>query len=302
MNFLEKNTKWFYFGIIFLICFNFFVWKEVFYLYKNSELKVNFLNVGQGDSAFVVTPQNHQILIDGGPDSTVLGKIAKQMPFWDKSLDLVILSHPEKDHMQGLIEVLKRYKVNYIVWSGVKKQDAEYLEWLKVLIKQQKMGAKIITAQVEQEIKVGNLLIDILNPKENLFGRDAGSSSNDTSVVAKLIYGKNSFLFTGDIDAKAEADLIAKFSGDVGHPPILSLKSDVLKVAHHGSKYSTTDIFLESVKPSAAVIEVGKNTYGHPTPEAILRLKNIGAKILRTDQLGDIVFKSNGQNLFLLKP
>jgi competence protein ComEC len=301
MNFLEKNTKWFYFGIIFLICFNFFVWKEVFYLYKNSELKVNFLNVGQGDSAFVVTPQNHQILIDGGPDSTVLGKIAKQMPFWDKSLDLVILSHPEKDHMQGLIEVLKRYKVNYIVWSGVKKQDAEYLEWLKVLIKQQKMGAKIITAQVEQEIKVGNLLIDILNPKENLFGRDAGSSSNDTSVVAKLIYGKNSFLFTGDIDAKAEADLIAKFSGDVGHPPILSLKSDVLKVAHHGSKYSTTDIFLESVKPSAAVIEVGKNTYGHPTPEAILRLKNIGAKILRTDQLGDIVFKSNGQNLFLLK-
>lgn len=299
--FIEKNTKWFYFGIIFLICFNFFVWKEVFYLYKNSELKVNFLNVGQGDSAFVVTPQNHQILIDGGPDSTVLGKIAKQMPFWDKSLDLVILSHPEKDHMQGLIEVLKRYKVNYIVWSGVKKQDTEYLEWLKVLIKQQKMGAKIITAQVGQEIKVGNLLIDILNPKENLFGRDAGSSSNDTSVVAKLIYGKNSFLFTGDIDAKAEADLIAKFSGDVGHPPILSLKSNVLKVAHHGSKYSTTDIFLESVKPSAAVIEVGKNTYGHPTPEAILRLKNIGAKILRTDQLGDIVFKSNGQNLFLLK-
>lgn len=290
-NFIEKYLKYFYIGIAVLICLNFFTWQEVFRLYGNQNLKVSFLNVGQGDSAFITTPENHQILIDGGPDSTVVGKIAKQIPFWDMSLDLVILSHPEKDHMQGLLEVLKRYKVSYIVWSGIKKQDAEYLEWLKVLVRQKNLGAKIITAVAGQEIKVGNLKIDILNPKENLFGKDAGSSSNDTSVVAKLIYGKNIFLFTGDIDAKAEAEL-CKAS------PYTNLKSNVLKVAHHGSKFSTSDIFLQEVAPQFAVIEVGKNTYGHPTPEALQRLQNFGIKVYRTDQSGDIVFSSNGQNIY----
>jgi competence protein ComEC len=293
-NFLKKYEKAIYIFIAFLFVSNFFAWQEVFHLCENNNLKVSFLNVGQGDSAFIVTPQNHQILIDGGPDSTVVGKIAKQMPFWDRSLDLIILSHPEKDHMQGLLDILKRYKADYIVWSGIKKQDAEYLEWLKVLVKQKNSGAKIITAEQGQEIKVGDLVIDILNPKENLFGRDAGASSNDTSVIAKLVYGKNSFLFTGDIDAKAEEDL-CKAS------PYTSLKSDVLKVAHHGSKFSSSDIFLQAVSPKFAVIEVGKNTFGHPTPEAISRLQNSGAQIFRTDQSCDIVFNSDGQNLFLSK-
>lgn len=300
-DFIEKRAKWFYFGIAILVCLNFFAWQEVFHLYQNKNLKVSFLNVAQGDSAFIITPENHQILIDGGPDSTVVGKVASKMPFWDRSLDIVILSHPEKDHMQGLLEILKRYKVNYIVWSGIKKNDSEYLEWLKVLVRQKNMRAKIITAEAGQKIKVGDLKIDILNPQENLFGRDTGSSSNNTSVVAKVIYGKNSFLFVGDIDTKSEVDLVKDFSGDVGHPPILTLKSDVLKVAHHGSKYSSSDIFLQAVAPKFAVIEVGKNTFGHPTSEAILRLQNAGAQILRTDQSGDVVFESNGQNLFLVK-
>lgn len=293
-DFFTKHKKAIYILIAFLFVLNFFAWQEVFHLYSQQNLKVSFLNVGQGDSAFIVTPENHQILIDGGPDSTVVSKIAGQMPFWDRSLDLVILSHPEKDHMQGLLEVLKRYKVNYIVWNGIKKNDAEYLEWLKVLLRQKKMGAKIVTAQSGQEIKVGNLKIDVLNPQENLFGKDAGKSSNDTSVVAKLVYGKNSFLFVGDIDAKAEQELCQA-------KPSTNLKSDVLKVAHHGSKYSSSDIFLQKVAPKFAVIEVGKNTFGHPTPETILRLQNAGAQIFRTDHLGDIVFKTNGQNLFLVK-
>lgn len=289
--FFEKYKKAIYIFIAFLFVINIFVWKEIWCIYRGSNLQVSFLNVGQGDSAFVVTPQKHQILIDGGPDSTVVGKIAKQMPFWDRRLDLVILSHPEKDHMQGLLEILKRYKADYIVWSGIKKSDPEYLEWLNVLVRQKNAGAKIITAVSGQEIKAGNLKIEILNPAENLFGKEVGSSSNDTSVVAKLIYGKNSFLFAGDIDAKAEAELVKKEN----------LKSDVLKVAHHGSKYSSSDVFLQAVVPKFAVIEVGKNTFGHPTPEAISRLQNVGAQIFRTDQSGDMVFSSDGQNLFLVR-
>lgn len=302
-DFIEKRAKWFYFGIAILVCLNFFAWQEVFHLYQKKNLKVSFLNVAQGDSAFIITPENHQILIDGGPDSTVVGKVASKMPFWDRSLDIVILSHPEKDHMQGLLEILKRNKVNYIVWSGIKKNDSEYLEWLKVLVRQKNMGAKIITAEAGQKIKVGDLKIDILNPQENLFGRDAGSSSNNTSVVTKVIYGKNSFLFVGDIDSKAEAELVSAYSKCPALPDVKcrALTADVLKVAHHGSKYSSSDIFLQAVAPKFAVIEVGKNTFGHPTSEAILRLQNAGAQILRTDQSGDVVFESNGQNLFLVK-
>ncbi len=256
--------------------------------------------MGQGDSTFIVTPQNHQILIDGGPDSTVVGKIAKQIPFWDRSIDLAILSHPEKDHMSGLIEILKRYKVDYILWSGVKMNSSEYLEWLKVLVAQKNKRAKIITAFAGQNIKVGDLKIKILSPSENLFAQDFSKSANETSVVAKLNYGKNSFLFVGDIDSVEEKKLVEKSQLANSHE-LVNLKSDVLKVAHHGSKYSSSDIFLKEVNPKFAVIEVGKNSYGHPTQETLSRLQNIGAKIFRTDQSGDIFFQSNGQNLFMLK-
>jgi len=322
--FFEKYKKAIYIFIAFLFAINVFVWQEVFVLCNNKNLKVSYLNVGQGDSAFIITPQNHQILIDGGPDSTVVSKIAKQIPFWDKSLDLVILSHPEKDHMSGLIEVLKRYKVDYILWSGVKMNSPEYLELLKVLVKQKNLGAKIITAEFGQKIKVGDLIIDILNPQENLFGQDFSKSANETSVVAKLDYGKNSFLFVGDIGFETEEKLVAinRYCKEVVTDEAIStagiatsssagsahndggcvnLHSAVLKVAHHGSKYSTSEEFLQSVKPNIAIISVGKNSYGHPTPEVISRLDNTGTKIFRTDQQGDIIIESNGQNLFLSK-
>jgi competence protein ComEC len=293
-DFLNKYKKTTYFIIFVLACLNFFAWQEVFYLYEIKDLKVNFLSVGQGDSAFIKTSQNHQILIDGGPDSTVVSKIAKQMPFWDRSLDLVILSHPEKDHMQGIIEILKRYKADYIVWSGIKKQDAEYLEWLKVLVKQKNAGAKIITAESGQKIKIGDLAIDILNPEENLFGKEV-KNVNETSIVTKLIYGKNSFLFVGDIGFETEKKLVSAYSQED-----VELKADVLKVAHHGSKYSTSEEFLQSIKPSIAVISVGKNSYGHPTPETLQRLENFGINVLQTDQFGDIILISNGQEINII--
>jgi competence protein ComEC len=276
----------------FLLVLNIFVWQEIFALSGSRNLKVNFLNVGQGDSAFIQTPENHQILIDGGPSSTVLVKLAKNMPFWDKEIDLVILTHPESDHMQGLLDVLQRYKADYILWSGVKKTAAEYDEWVKVLAYQKSIGAKIIIAKSGQEIKAGNVLINILYPFESLEGKDMKNTSNDSCVVSKLLFGKNSFLFTGDISSVAEKELVN--SGE-------NILSDVLKVAHHGSKYSTSDLFLQGVKPKIAVISVGaKNTYGHPTPETLQRLADFGVKTLRTDQNGDITIISNGNNLKII--
>ena len=154
---------------------------------------MDFLNVGQGDSAFIETPENYHILIDGGPDSTVLLKLGKILPFWDKKIDLIILTHPESDHMTGLMDVLQKYKVDYILWTGVKKTALEYDKWINLLNAQKKIGAKIIIAQSGQEIKMGNVLIDTIYPLESLEGKEMKNTSNDSCIVSKLIFGKNSF-------------------------------------------------------------------------------------------------------------
>jgi len=291
----------------FLFFLNVFAWKEVFSLTENNYLKVDFLDVGQGDSAFIETPEKHQILIDGGPDSTVLQKLQNLMPFFDRSIDLVILTHPESDHMQGLMEVLQRYKVDYVLWTGISRNTSEFKKWASILNQKEKKSAsflasmpfaksatRVITVNVGAKIKAGNAIIDILYPFENLSGKELKNTSNDTGVVSRLIFGKNSFLFTGDISSVAEKQLARGKN---------ILASDVLKVAHHGSKYSTSDLFLENVKPKIAVISVGvKNTYGHPTPEVLQRLQNFGVKTLRTDQNGDIIIISNGENIFIKTP
>jgi competence protein ComEC len=283
------DKKLIIFFAVFLLLLNIFCWREVFVLATNSNLKVDFLDVGQGDSAFIITPENHQVLIDGGPDSTILRKLAENMPFWDRTIDLVILSHPEKDHMQGLIDVFQRYKIDYILWTGVKKSDPEYEAWMKVLEKQEKIGAKIIIAELGQKIRAGNVLIYTLYPLENLSGQEMRNTSNDKGVVCRLVFGKNSFLFTGDISTVAEKNLVDKK---------INLVSEVLKVAHHGSKYSTSEEFLAAVGPKVAVISVGaKNTYGHPTPEVLQKLDNFRVKTLRTDQKGDITILSDGNNV-----
>ncbi|MEK7562535.1 MAG: MBL fold metallo-hydrolase, partial [Patescibacteria group bacterium] len=124
--------------VLFLLLLNFFAWKEVFALESPQILKVDFLDVGQGDAAFIETPEKHQILIDGGPTSAVLQKLADRMPFWDKEIDLVILTHPESDHMRGLFGVLQRYKVKYILWTGIVRTTSEFQKWVNVLDQKQK--------------------------------------------------------------------------------------------------------------------------------------------------------------------
>lgn len=282
---MEKKVLLYFIGVLFLL--NIFAWQEVFDLASQNILKVNFLNVGQGDSVFIETPQMHQILIDGGPDSAVLEKLQKLMPLADRTIDLVILTHPEKDHMQGLIEVLQGYRVSYILWTGVVRDTPEYQKWTAALTEEQEQGAKIMTVKSGQTIKAGKVKIDILNPFENLAGKEL-EDSNDSSIVSRLVFKENSFLFTGDISSQAEKDIVSRE---------VNLQSEVLKVPHHGSKYSTSELFLEKIKPEIAVISVGKNSYGHPTPETLQRLENFGIKVLRTDTNGDIKLISDGSKI-----
>jgi competence protein ComEC len=278
----NKKSRIIFIVLGLLLVFNILAWIAVFEFLGFGVTKVNFLSVGQGDAIFIETEQGHQILIDGGPDNSVLEKLGKEMPFWDRSLDVILLSHPEKDHITGLIEVLKKYKVDYVIWTGVKNETAEYEEWINLL---EKSGANIITAQSGLKIKLGNEELDVLYPFENLNG-ELVDDVNDSSIIVKVVNNKISFLFTGDISADVEKIILQKG---------IDFDSDVLKIAHHGSKYSSSEDFIKSVSPLLSVIEVGKNNrYGHPSQDVLETLSKFGIKVLRTDLDGDVKLISDG--------
>jgi len=282
-NFSSKKV-FIFLGILFAL--NILAWSVVFDLSQQKFLEVNFFDVGQGDAIFIETSQLQQVLIDGGPSSVILEKLGKEMPFWDKNIDLIILTHPEADHLVGLLDVLKKYKVENILWTGIIRDTPEYEEWQKLIKKE---GAKIFIVSKGQKIKMTNgISIDILFPFEKVDGKEF-ENSNDTSVVSRLVLGYNSFLFTGDISETAEKEIISK---------TIEIDSDVLKVAHHGSKYSSSEEFLREVSPEIAVISVGKdNSYGHPTTEVLENLNKYGIKVLRTDEAGDIKIISDGKKI-----
>lgn len=284
----RKKIEALFIFIFLLFLANFFVWKEIFLLSKNP-LEVIFFDIGQGDSIFIEDNQGYQILIDGGLGKLILEKLNKEMPFWDRTIDLVILTHPDYDHLKGLNYVLERYKIENILWTGVKRETKVFNEWQESLEKEKKEGARIIIAQKGQKIRAGQIQFDILYPFENLESEIFIKNSNDSSIVAKLFFGKNSFLFTGDISKKIEKKLV---------DDSLKLASQVLKIAHHGSKNASSEEFLEKVQPEIAVISCGlNNSYHHPHQEVLDKLKKFAIKILRTDQDGDVRIISDGVRL-----
>ena len=283
----KKDKKWNLGILIALICFNILAWIAVYDLSQPAFLEVIFFDVGQGDAIFIETPKKHQILIDGGPGVVILEKLAKSMPFYDRTIDLIILTHPEFDHLSGFNEVLKKYKVSNILWTGIVRDTAEYKEWKK-LIEEEK--AEIFIAKAGQKIlweSETNNYMEVLYPFENLEGK-VFEDSNNTSIISKLVFGKNSFLFTGDAYKNVEGELINKKA---------EIDSDVLKVSHHGSKTSSSEEFIKSVSPQIAVISAGiGNKYGHPHQEVLELLEKYDIKILRTDKDGDIKIISDGKN------
>ncbi len=272
---------------LFLLFANFFVWKEIF-SWQNC-LSVTFFDVGQGDSIFLEDKYGHQILIDGGPSGkTILKKLSGKIPFWDRTIDLVVLSHPDSDHLRGLNYVLRRYKVGNILWSGAMKKTKTFKYWLEN-IKREK--AKIFIAKKGQIIKAGDLRLEVIYPFDDKIKGKYPRQANNYSVVLLARYFNNSAIFPGDITSSVEKK-IAKQGIDI--------QSQVLKVAHHGSKFSTSKYFLLAVKPKIAVISVGRNNpYGHPSKQVLQRLSNFGIRTLRTDKNGDIELLMDGNNIAL---
>jgi len=277
---IKQQFKWYFLGILFIVTL--FVWYAVFSESRDG-LTVAFLDVGQGDSMFIETSTGQQILIDGGPNKSVLRELSKIMPFYDRSIDIVIATHPDADHIGGLPEVLKRYKVGIVMEPGVQSDSDVYKELERTI---DEKGIKEILARRGMRINLSNGgYMDILFPDRDASGLD----TNDASIVAKLVYGNTSFLFTGDSPQKIENYLIS-LSPE-------SINTDVLKVAHHGSKTSTSESFVGYTSPEYAVISAGKdNRYGHPHKEVLDILKQFEISILRTDESDTIKIKSDGEN------
>jgi competence protein ComEC len=255
----------------------------------DDRLHISFLDVGEGD-AILIQKGSQQVLVDSGPSpqELTLG-LGDKMPFWDRTIELVILTHPHADHLAGLVAVLERYQVEQVFYPDLKYDSPIYEEWLSLI---EKKGIKSTIAQAGQEINLGDgVIIQVLNPpKPLLTGTESDIDNN--SLVLRLSLDRLSLLLTADIGWETEFELISRRT---------NLASTVLKVAHHGSETSTTPEFLAAVNPCLAVISVGDNPFGHPGDEVVKRLEQrLGSEnILRTDEEGTIELITDGQRLWV---
>lgn len=271
----------------------------------DGKLHVVFCSVGQGDAAYIRFPDGRDMVVDGGPDNKILDCLGKYMPFWDRTIDIVAMTHPQKDHMQGLIAVLERYSVAYFVRSDA-DNDTEGYKKLLDSIKRKSIAVKYVTAG--ERIDIGPVKLSMIWPSEeqiakgkefmapriygsasktsnNTLGASVVGELNDYSLVFDLQYGSFDVLFTGDADNHVNKN----FVGNQALKPI-----EVLKVPHHGSKTGMTEEFLDWVRPELAVISVGKNSYGHPAVETLAKLAAKAIPVRQTDQDGDIEIVSDG--------
>ncbi len=252
------------------------------------KLHVFVLDVGQGDAILIRSPANQFILIDGGPDDEVIRQLGKVMPFYEKTLDLVILTHPHADHMNGLIEVLKRYQVRNIMFTGAQYNSPNYRSFLEEI---DKLKIPLLFAGNSQlDYQLGSLVFDMIFPFESLQGKNF-ENLNNSSIAFRLLFGKESFYFAGDLEMEEEANLVR--SG-------LDLRANFLKASHHGSKTSNTPALLDRIKPQFAAISCGiDNPFHHPHAITLQHLQERNVKIYRTDLNGIIEAVSDGLSLKL---
>ena len=255
----------------------------------DNKLHVSFLDVGQGD-AILIQRGNQQVLVDGGPSPQAITlELGDKMPFWDRTIELVVLTHPHSDHITGLLEVLQRYKVEQVLYPDLDYPSPLYQEWLRLV---EEKDIECTIAQAGQQIDLGEgITIKVLHPQTPLL-TGTGSDINNNSVVLRLSMGRVSFLLAADIEWEAEFELIALRA---------DLSGTVLKVGHSGSYTSTTAEFLSAANPQVAVISVGDNPFGHPSDEVVKRLEEkLGTEnIYRTDEQGTIEFITDGERLWV---
>lgn len=314
------------------------VWSAILTWPANS-VQIIFCNAGQGDET-LIQHGFYQILLDSSRPGRALDCLSRHVPFFDRTIEAMVISHPQLDHFGGAEQVLERYTVMRYVYNGF---GSDSPEWMRLSEKLREKNVPVSVVAAGDEIKIGDVVFTVLWPNSVIssqfsvvssksagyrsvsseqtnrkpmdqnqttdnrkpitavLGVKSSRDSNADALVLAMTYGKFGALFTSDIGEEEEKEIINGYNGYNGnnhsnHSSHFDLSSfDVLKVAHHGSKTSSSTKFLEAVRPVLAVIEVGKNSYGHPTKEAMDRLAAVGARVMRTDQDGDVVVETDGE-------
>ena len=269
-------------GVILVIICGVIIW----HISQFNNTKVAFLDIGQGD-AILISRGSHQILIDGGPDGTTLmEQLGTQMPFWDRNIEIVIATHPDGDHIDGLISVFKSYSVDQF-WHTNAGKDTSVYRALSHNANNEEGVEDVITYNGLQANIAQGVHLDVIYPFDE--NQDNVKDVNNTSITTVLTVGTDTFYFGGDLTSEFEDTL-----------PIENIT--VLKAGHHGSKSSTSKKFLEKINPSDVIISSGKdNHYGHPHKQVLQNIEEVGARILRTDTSGSIVYRCDDKCKLLLQ-
>lgn len=287
---MQKFWKYLFILLILVLALEFIAISRI----PDSKFHIIACNVGQGDATLIIYGKI-QILIDGGPDNKVISCLGKYLPFWDRELELVILTHPDSDHFFGLSGVFKKYKVDNYLVNNIKISNPSY-EVLENTVGGS--GVRVLDPRRDRHLRLGLIQLDILFPQTGQNGSgDPGrtgyivtdESTNDFSIVSLIGFGKFKALLTGDMNPAISDSLAQNWSGGT---------VNYIKISHHGSKNGTTLNLLKRVVPMLAVISVGKNNYGQPAPEVLQMLDGLKIKYLRTDKNGNVEIITDGENFF----
>lgn len=261
--------------------------------YNDGKLHLIICDVGQGDGILIRTPKGNDIVVDGGPNDKILNCLSKHLPFWDRDIELMLMTHPDADHLTGLISVTQSYNILNFVTVNIPRETAVYKRFMDLLASN-KIIPKYMFAGDNIDFGDG-VTTTLFWPEEDFFIANAAFAEhsigvNDFAIVQVLSYGNFKALLTADVGA----NILDQFAQDIG-------KVDVLKVPHHGSKTGMSDLFLTNIRPEIGVISVGaSNRYGHPTQIMLDLLAKYNIEIFRTDKNGEVEVVSDGQRYNIL--
>ncbi len=277
---MSKNALLIYFALIFLGLGLLLI----FQLKDLGNFRMIACDVGQGDGLLLISPGGKQVVVDGGPGKKILDCLSAHMPFWDRKVEMIVLSHPHAEHMEGLLAILGSYKVDTVVTTNVPNKDKLFSAWQGAV---KKSGAKVYVPGVGDKFAVDGLAFDVLWPTRDKIEQwmiSPAADLNDTSIVMRASYGNFCAYLTGDLPKEILQRIIDR-------------QCDVLKVVHHGSRTGTNQEVVDAIRPKLAIIQVGaKNQYGHPHKEVLDVLAANGVKILRNDLNGEVEVDSDGKS------